>query len=222
MHSTSITGKIRSTSQTQTQIFYIISKCSFYLIISIYHFFCQVSIYHLSNFFFLNWQKWASIPHTLQQNSSRTWILLDCQMMTAADPSGRPQKHFLKLDAGEETALGPIFLNIGAGVEGQDVGIVYRHRAAGWDKARRSLAGDAALNVSRWAQRWEERASQGIEGERENTHLFWLRQVIAFLFFCPLVSNKLRAGGEQDLKKNHVNPRKPPLVDEERQHLSLV
>lgn len=143
-------------------------------------------------------------------------------MMKAADPSRRPQKHFLKLDAGEETALGPIFLNIGAGVEGQDVGIVYRHRADGvrqgeavtrWRRGSKCFKMGAALGGA---------SLSGNRGrERENTHLFWLLQVIAFLFFCPLVSNKLRAAGEQGLK-NHVNPRKPPLVDEERQLLSLV
>lgn len=49
-------------------------------------------------------------------------------MIRAAALSRRAQKQFLELVAAEETAFGPICLNIGAGVEGQDVGIVYRQR----------------------------------------------------------------------------------------------
>lgn len=49
-------------------------------------------------------------------------------MIRAAALRRRAQKQFLELDAAEEAAFRPICLNIGAGVEGQDVGIVYRQR----------------------------------------------------------------------------------------------
>lgn len=69
-------------------------------------------------------------------------------------------------------------------------------------KARPVLAGDVVINVSRWVQRGakkkEKKKREPLRGWRgsseESSHLFWLLQVIAFF---PVVSNKIRVGGEQ-------------------------
>lgn len=66
-------------------------------------------------------------------------------------------------------------------------------------KARRVLTGDVVINVSRWVQHGaKEKKRKPLRGWRgsseESSHLFWLLQVIAFF---PVVSNKIRVGGEQ-------------------------